>query len=290
MLQRDDQKKEIALIHQELEIQSQDGCTLFLQSWEPVQEKKALIIMVHSWGESSEQLEGLAHSLSSKGFSCHSYDHRAHGQSEGRLSSTRNFNRLLQDLKQVIEKCDELYPNLPKFIYAYSFGAIEILNLAAKTLLDIQGIAIASPLFQRDNQPSVFKLNWLNRFSKIFPSKLVSYKYNYKAATRDLAYNHSISNDNNYLREIPLKLYCDFIKFGEIASKSIYKINKPLLVLQGEKDKFASVKATKAFIMNAGVMTKYVEFPGAFHELHNDVCKTEMIDELCSWIESTNTI
>jgi alpha-beta hydrolase superfamily lysophospholipase len=74
-------------------------------------------------------------------------------------------------------------------------------------------------------------------------------------------------------------------KQGMKASQSIYKINVPLLVMHGSGDQITSVKQTRNFVRNAGNRTIYKEWPGYYHELHNDTGAGEVFSFLLDWLE-----
>ena len=71
---------------------------------------------------------------------------------------------------------------------------------------------------------------------------------------------------------------------GLRASRHIYKINIPMLVMHGSADKITSVKQTRSFVQNAGQLTTYKEWPGCSHELHNDLQADEVFSYLTEWL------
>jgi alpha-beta hydrolase superfamily lysophospholipase len=104
----------------------------------------------------------------------------------------------------------------------------------------------------------------------------------------DLSHDKKVVED--YLRD-PLvhnsilpRLFFDIEQHGIRASKSIYKINIPLLVMHGTADRIASYKQTRNFVMNAGYLTTFKVWPGDYHELHNDTDEKEVFDFLLQWL------
>jgi alpha-beta hydrolase superfamily lysophospholipase len=73
---------------------------------------------------------------------------------------------------------------------------------------------------------------------------------------------------------------------GQKASRSIYKINIPMLVMHGSADPITSFRQTRDFVLNAGCLTRFKAWPGRLHELHNDTGEEEVFAYLLDWLGS----
>ena len=59
----------------------------------------------------------------------------------------------------------------------------------------------------------------------------------------------------------------------------------PMLLLHGTADKIIDYKGTQEFANNTKkAFLKLYE--GGYHELHNDLCKEEMMDDVVAWLNS----
>ena len=54
--------------------------------------------------------------------------------------------------------------------------------------------------------------------------------------------------------------------------------------MHGSADQITSFKQTRSFVMNAGNRTTYKEWPGCYHELHNDTMADEVFRFLVDWL------
>jgi alpha-beta hydrolase superfamily lysophospholipase len=54
--------------------------------------------------------------------------------------------------------------------------------------------------------------------------------------------------------------------------------------MHGSADPITSCKQTRSFVMNAGNLTTYKEWPGCFHELHNDSLAPDVFGSLVDWL------
>ena len=84
------------------------------------------------------------------------------------------------------------------------------------------------------------------------------------------------------------RLFFEIEQNGIKASRSIYKINIPLLVMHGTADRITSFRQTRNFVMNAGNLTTFKEWPGAYHELHNDANEKEVFNFLLAMAQQAN--
>ena len=82
------------------------------------------------------------------------------------------------------------------------------------------------------------------------------------------------------------RLFFEIEENGKKAARSIYKINIPILVMQGTADPITSFKLTAEFVRNAGSHTTFREWPGAFHELHNETNETEVFAFVHQWLNT----
>jgi alpha-beta hydrolase superfamily lysophospholipase len=56
------------------------------------------------------------------------------------------------------------------------------------------------------------------------------------------------------------------------------------LLMHGTGDRLTSWKASKEFVDNANENVELQLFDGAYHELHNEINKREVLDAMIAWI------
>ena len=75
-----------------------------------------------------------------------------------------------------------------------------------------------------------------------------------------------------------------FIETGEWAIQNAQKLNIPMLLLHGTGDKIIDYKGTQEFANNTEKATIKL-YKGGYHELHNDLCKEEMMADIVTWLQ-----
>ena len=64
------------------------------------------------------------------------------------------------------------------------------------------------------------------------------------------------------------------------------ELHLPLLLFHGTEDRLTSFEASKEFAQKAGDYVTFRLYQGAFHEIHNDLCKQELFEMMINWLDS----
>jgi alpha-beta hydrolase superfamily lysophospholipase len=271
--------------HQEFTCKSHDGTTLYGQSWVPRNGFKAVIGYVHGFKDHSGRIEKWALQFTTRGYGVVAIDLRGHGRSDGRRGYAKKFSCLLKDVRVMCEYVRNNYPGITFVLYGHSLGGNIVANyLIAESLLPDAAI-ITSPWFTLAEKPPLMALAAAHVIRYVLPGLLV--KSNLDAAM--LSHEKQVARD--YLDD-PLvhnlilpRLFFEIESQGMKASQSIYKINVPLLVMHGTGDRITSCRHTRSFVRNAGIRTTYKEWPGYYHELHNDTGAQDVFNYTISWLD-----
>jgi len=71
---------------------------------------------------------------------------------------------------------------------------------------------------------------------------------------------------------------------GEWAIQNAHKLSVNTFLLHGTADPIIDFKGTKEFHENSHKTTLEL-FEDGYHELHNDLCKTEMLSTISNWLK-----
>src|SRR5215211_8837925 len=118
--------------HTEWQSQSSDGVSLYRQSWAPEGEAKAVVTLIHGFGEHSGRYPHVAEALTAEGYTLVAGDHRGHGRSQGLRGHTPTYDHLMDDIGGLLADAARRFPGRPSFIYGHSMGANLTLNYALR--------------------------------------------------------------------------------------------------------------------------------------------------------------
>jgi alpha-beta hydrolase superfamily lysophospholipase len=70
------------------------------------------------------------------------------------------------------------------------------------------------------------------------------------------------------------------------AQEHAHELRLPLLMMHGGADQLVPIEAGRVFFQNVTFPDKLrVEYPGAYHELHNDTDRLKVFGDLARWLE-----
>lgn len=276
----------ILIDHREYHWPSPDGLMLFAQHWMPGQKPRAVINLVHGFREHSGRYSGWAQRFAREGIGILAMDLRGHGRSEGRRGHADRFDRYLGDLHILLTRSSELFANVPHILYGHSLGG----NIVTSYLIsenDMPHAAIiTSPWFTLTKKPSLLKQTAAKLIQFILPGLQVKTTLDPNGLSHDPKVAEDYRNDPLVHDRITPYLFFAIEEHGMKASRNIYKINIPLLVMHGGDDPITSCRQTRSFVMNAGSLTTYREWPGCFHELHQDSKADEVFRFIMEWMNN----
>jgi pimeloyl-ACP methyl ester carboxylesterase len=87
-----------------------------------VPQPKAVVLLVHGYGEWSEYYQNVSLTLNERGFATYAMDHAGHGLSEGERAYVRDVEELAADVLFLAKRLKKRHPELPLLLYGHSMG------------------------------------------------------------------------------------------------------------------------------------------------------------------------
>lgn len=255
----------------------------FGQTWE-ADTTKAVVVLVHGMGEhATRYADFVIPTLVKNNFSIIAFDHFGHGKTTGKRGHNPNFEAVLESLETVINKAAEVFPKKPIFLYGHSMGGNVVLNYGIRKKHSLAGIIGTSPFLQLAFQPPAAKLFVGKLLQKIAPSITMGNELNPNDISRDNTEVKKYINDPLIHSKISPNFSITFIETGKWAIENAHKLQTPTLLLHGTGDKIIDYKGTQSFAEKTDNATLKL-YDGGYHELHNDLCKKEMITDVINWL------
>jgi alpha-beta hydrolase superfamily lysophospholipase len=265
-----------------------DGLKLTGYLWEPAENPKAVINLIHGFGEYSERYGYWAKKFTEKGYVVHAIDYRGHGRSEGKRGHINKFDDFLNDVDVLINESKKRYPNLPQFIYGHSLGGNIVTNYVLTRNNDFKGAVFSSPWYKLSFSPSSIMLVLARMMNKIYPKFTQNSDLDVKGLSHDKKIVDAYIADPLIHEKISARMFFEIYNAGDWVLKNTDLLNIPALIQHGSGDKITSHKASKEFAEKAIALGKdvvYKEWPGLYHELHNELEKDVIFEFVVSWIE-----
>ena len=255
----------------------------FGQYWK-AENSKAVIVLVHGMGEHSSRYYHVAKHFNEHGFSVVAFDHFGHGRTKGKRGHNPGYDYVLQSVTKLIDKAKELFKNEPVFLYGHSMGGNTVINYVLQKEHNLKGVIATSPFLRLAFQPPAWKLSIGKLLQKIAPSMTLGNELNVNDISRDAAEVQKYVDDPLVHDKISPNFSLSFIDQGEWAIQNANRLTVPMLLLHGTNDKIIAYQGTEAFAKNTN-LAELKLYKGGYHELHNDLCKDEMLNDMVNWLK-----
>ncbi len=266
-----------------------DGTKLYYQAWLPDGEPKAVIQIVHGFGEHSGRYGHVINELIPKGYALYADDHRGHGKSEGLENYAENMDQYVEDEKKFYDLIKEKHTKLPIFMLGHSMGS-GITQYFSKKYPDLlKGIILSGSgtLYGGKGVPGILKA-----LSKVMAK--VAPKFTANSGLDPSLMSHDKEEVKKYVED-PLvhsdrgkarqaaAMFTSFKKLPEI----IKQIKIPALYQKGLADEVVAGWDQLRAALTADNMT-VKEYEGLYHEIYNEIEKDrkKVLKDLSDWLEA----
>lgn len=270
---------------QESTLKTSDGLALYTRDW-LIEKPKAAMVLVHGFGEHINRYNHVADFFNKNGFSVFGYDRRGHGQSEGKRGHTPSHDAIVDEIALVIEKAKSELPNLPVVLYGHSQGGHLVLFHLIKKVPNIDVAVVTGPWIQLGFQPPVFKVFAGRMLSKIIPTLSMPNELNHDGLSRDKSVAEAYAKDPLNIFEITTACGAAMLDNADWLNQYSGEIKVPLMMNHGSADPVISPEATKQFAERVTGDITLKMWENSKHEIHNDLDKEEVFNEILGWIQT----
>lgn len=265
---------------------AKDGTRLYWQSAEPEGSAKAVIAIVHGYGDHAARYRHVIDALVGLGFAVHAFDYRGHGKADGQRGVVSAWSDYMGDLELFWSRVLASSPKaLKKFVLAHSHGALMATHWVLRAPEGLAGVVFTGPFYRLAFDPPALKLAAAKVFRRLAPSVALPTGLKVEQLSSDAAWQASTAADPLYGRVISSRVF-----FGQLAAQaelagSGNRFTLPVLMMGGAEDPVASMPAAKAYFETIASTDKtWRSFEGMRHEVLNEARKEEVIDAIAKWI------
>lgn len=276
------------MIHKEFNINIYNS-NIYGQYFQP-KTIKAVVVLVHGMGEHSKRYENFVIPFyNQNSFAVLTFDQFGHGLTEGKRGHNPSFEAVLDCVQEMLKKAESVFGNKPTFLYGHSMGGNVVINYALRRKNNLTGVIATSPFLKLAFEPPSWKLKIAKILLKIAPSLTMSNELDIEGISRDKNVIEAYNNDPLVHDKISPNYSIVFIETGKWAIENANKLKTPILLMHGTDDRLTSYKGSEEFAKNAGNIVDIQLYEGAYHELHNDIIKNEVLEQMVTWIDKKTT-
>lgn len=254
------------------------------QHW-PVEQPRAVCTLVHGQGEHIGRYDHVARWYNARNIAVSGYDHQGYGRSAGKRGHAESLDALLDDIGQALEETASLYPGVPHFLYGHSMGGHLVLNYLFRRKPQLQGVIATAPWIRLAFPAPALKVLAGRLFRHILPAVALPNGLTVQHLSRDPAVvidyqqdplNHNLISMAAGVELLDGSIWLDRFEGGTPV---------PLLLQHGTDDKVTSAPATRELAGRLRGDVTHREWPGLYHEIHNEPEKETVFAFTLEWME-----
>ena len=269
--------------HSEWQSQSSDGVGLYRQSWAPEGEAKAVVTLIHGFGEHSGRYPHVAAALAAEGYALITGDQRGHGRSQGLRGHTPTYDALMDDIAGLLDEAARRFPNRPRFIYGHSMGGNLTLNYVLRRRPQLDGVVVTAPWLRLAFEPPRWKVAIGRAMNSIYPALVQDTGEDLEALSRDAAVGRAYAADPLTHGKMSARMFTSLHAAGLWALEHAAEFPLPLLLMHGDADRLTSAPASREFAAKAPQCT-FKAWDGLYHEIHNEPEQPQVFAAIVDWL------
>lgn len=262
-------------------------------------EPRALVLLVHGFGEHSGRYGRTIRFLTDRGITVATYDLRGHGTAPGpraRVDMETHIRDNLAVRDAVLEWARSGEGGgaeaLPRLLMGHSMGGLIAGESALRRPWDLKGLVLSSPgLVVGEGTPAPLRA-LAPVIARLLPFLPVE-KLDPRDISRVAEYVEDYSSDPLvHHKGVPAVSAGTMLAGGLKLIERSRALRLPTLVLNGSADTITSPTGSRRFAQVAGTdhdprpKITYREIEGGLHELFNDLCADEAYETLGEWLDA----
>ncbi len=270
--------------HKDGNFKGADSLGLYYQRWQSDTTAKAILIIVHGFGEHSGRYMNVVDYMLPLGFTVYSFDHRGHGRSEGDRGHVQNWDEFREDLANFLKLVRDQEQDRPVFLLGHSMGGLVVLNyILHNPDTDIKSVISSGALLaQPEISPVLVTISKI--FSRVWPGFSIDTKLDINSISRDPKAVAAYKEDPLVHSTASARFGTELTKTIEWTQAHASEFSKPLLMYHGESDSLVPKIGTQTFFDNVALKEKELHiYSDGFHEPHNDIDHKAVTKDLENW-------
>ena len=286
---------------------------LYVRVWEPENQPKAVLQIVHGMAEHIERYDRFARYLNQNSILVVGADNASHGKSiskdgiRGYFGAEHGWNSLIQDIQSVHSIIKQSYCDLPSILFGHSMGSFLAHSYAARYGDDLDGFIFCGTAGKNPALPVAKLLARceIRKNGASTPSRLLD-KLSFGAYNNAFEPNRTpfdwLSRDEAEVDKYVDDPACGFVftaagfrdlfdGLGEVSGPQWARRvpKRPILLIAGDADPVGAngkgVKQVETWLVQSGHTVKCILYPGARHELLNETNREQVSEDVRLFIE-----
>ena len=274
------------MIHTEGHFEGLKGLKLYYQGWQPDQNPKAVLLILHGLAEHSGRYKNVVDYFIPLGYAVYGYDQRGHGKSPGARCYVDRFQDLVVDLNTFVTMVNKFHPGLKVFLMGHSIGATVAVTYSVQYPDAVAGLILSGAVLKPGESITPLMKIMARVLSVLFPRMGVS-PLDSSTISRDKAVAIAYDNDPLVYRgKIPARMGAEALNIMEqYLPPRLGEIKLPLLILHGGEDRLSNKEGSIFLYKGAASTDKILKiYEGLYHEIYNEPERAQVFADVETWL------
>lgn len=266
---------------------TKDKLNIHAVNWQPKGEVKAVIALVHGFAEHCGRYQHVADFFEHDNYAMVGYDRRGHGKSDGKRGHTTNYEAFLEEIDQLLDYVGKRYPKKPIILYGHSMGGNLVLSYMLRRQPKLKAIVATAPWIRLAFEPPAALVTIGKLTRRFMPAFTQSNQLDAGHLSRDASVGETYIADPLVHNKITSATGIEMLESCDWLLANAGQVPAPLLVMHGTGDQIISIEGTREFLQKSSGNITFKEWEGAYHEIHNETNKEEVLQYALDWMNGT---
>jgi alpha-beta hydrolase superfamily lysophospholipase len=272
--------------HREGTFQGAGGIELYCQSWRSGDENRAVLALIHGFGEHSGRYTNVVNHLTPQGYAVYGFDLRGHGRSPGQRGHINSWKEYREDVRAFLQRVSQREPNQSIFMLGHSMGALIALDYLLRDPAGLRGAIISGAPLEPVGVAKPFLVMLARVLSRVWPRFSLPLGLDPKGISRDTVVVRAYEADPLVHGKTTVRWGTEILRTIEWVKAHAAEVRIPILLIHGGSDPLNSPDGTRNFIDKITFPDKEMKiYPGSYHEVHNDLDYPQVMEDIARWLE-----
>lgn len=263
-----------------------DGLNIFTANQLPTGDPKAIVLVVHGYGEHCGRYTHVIEALAHAGFAAYALDHCGHGQSEGLRAYFDSFDQPITHLKEYMDRVKAKHAGKKLFVLGHSMGSLISLAFTLRYQKEIAGLVISGTPVNADANVSPLLVRVGYVLNRIAPRAPLMKMVGLETLSTDPQVAIDFAADPlTYKNNMRVGMGVQMNDTAKNVREHLPELKLPMFILHGEQDKLVNPSGSHLTYERAGSKDKTLKiYPGMYHEIMNERDREVVIGDIVGWL------
>jgi alpha-beta hydrolase superfamily lysophospholipase len=261
-----------------------DGARLALRRAAPAGPSRAVLLLLHGFGDHSGRYAHVAAWAVARGYSLWALDQRGHGHSPGPRGHITRFAQFLADVAALRRRAAAEVP-APQVLLGHSFGGLVVLRYLETAPQGLAAAVVTSPFLALAMHAPAWKVAAARVLADLAPGLGMSTGLDTALLSTDAGVGEAARADPLYHGRMTPRAWREILAAQAAAVAEKDRIATPLLMLLADDDRILSSAASRAFAAALPTPADLIVYEGMYHEILNERERDRVFADLGAWLD-----